>query len=753
MASSAQQPYEVVDFSGGITDDVFKQDSRRCATLDNFIIKGDMKPMSRAGSEVEDLANPQIPAGVQRLGALINYGNSDTLFYQSADKIYYRNPSAFATLVGPTGNDVFSVGTVDGAISFTQWNRHLFLANNELARPMKVFKDDALAYQVRTSGLPALASSPIVTAGAVGTNNYLYAFNFEYTYMVGNQTFIDEGPTTIVPLENSDSPDSTTVPITAIPVLSNGATDNWDTATIKIIISRTISGGALFYKTGEVTNGTTTFNDTTSDADIQDNEPLYINDGTLDFDPAPVSKLVHVINNTGYYAFIKDGAEEFPYRIRQSVPGNPSACPLDFELDIEDEIKGLSSVRNIPIAMCNRHIYRIEDSFDQFGRGSMQAVRISDTAGCVSNLSIVQAENGLFWAGNDGFYYSDGYQTLKISDHLNDIYRAYLSQVTNPLHIYGRFDEKERNIHWCIQTESGNLDNDTLIILDLKWGISNESTFTTWSGASFRPSCIEFFNGDLYRGDSRGYIFRHDDSILTDPKVDTATVAADWTVETIIWTYKSSNINFGSSFFRKYPVKCLITASNQGNTTIQVSAINDDGKIVRDCVPIRVRSNFVWGDTNFVWGNPDCVWDAVGLIEQWRRFPARGLRLSYLQLVITNGFSPIDNSDISGLAAFDSALNTVTLSGSSTWPVDVVDYVITNEVDGYETQYIVTSRDSDTVVTVADPDNSLPLGSLKWVLSGFQKGEPLNLLSYNVFWSEISQTQSTFEAGDSGTNQ
>jgi hypothetical protein len=753
MASSSQQPFEVNDFSGGITDDVFLQDPKFCKTLDNFLIQSDKTPTSRDGSIIEDDTNPQLPTGNNRIGALINYANSDKLFYQSVRDIFYRNPSAFTALVGPTSNKVFSVGTTLSEISFTQWNKHLYVTNDSFARPMKIYKDDTGAYKVRTNGLPSLASSPTVTAGAAGTNDYVYAFNYEYTYMVGNQTFIDEGPTTLVSLENAAAPDSNTVAITGLPVISNGATDNWDTTVIKLIISRTISGGDIFYKAGEVTNGTTTFNDNTSDTNLQLNDPLYTNDGTLDFDPVPLHKYAHIINNTAYYASTKEGSEEFPYKIRQSIPGNPSACPGDFEVEVEDEIKGISSVRSVPIVLCRRHIYRIEQAFDQFGRGNMVPVRISDTAGCVSNLSIVQAENGLFWAGNDGYYYTDGYQTLKISDHLNTSYKRRLAETTQQNRIYGRYDEKERNIYWCVQSNSGNLDNDTFFILDLKWGISETCRFSTWSGNSFRPSCLEFFNGFLYRGDTRGYVFKHDSSYFTDPKVNTAAAASTWDTETIIWTYQSINYNFGSSFFRKMPIKTMVTASNRGNTTIQISAINDDGKITRNCKPIRVRTNFVWGDTSFIWGNPSCVWNSVGLIEQWRRLPSHGLRLSYMSLVITNGFSAIDSSDLSGTATFDPTLNTVVLDGAgASWPMDVVDYVIASEVDGYVTEYTVTARNSDTSVTVADPNNTLPIGSIKWVLRGFQKGETLNLLGYNIHWTNVSQTQQTFELGSSGEN-
>lgn len=756
MANAFSNPLEITDFSKGITDDVYLQDYSSASVIDNFFITSDSKLMTRPGSniDVDTPADDQFPAGVQRVGAFINYNNNDALLVQGGTDIYYRNPTAYATFIGPTGNNVFSTGDFTSSMSFAQSNKHVYVTTDAWPRPMKLYKDSAGVFQLRTSGLPKLASDPVVTAGAVGTNDYLYAFHYEYTYTAGNQTFQDVGAVTEVALPNSGDPVTNPNSISAIPVISNGVTDNWDTTVIRVFIFRTIAGGNVFYQIGSVTNGTTVFSDNFSDASIQDNDPLYINDGTLDFDPVPVSKYVHVINSIGYYGAIKDGSEEFLTRVRQSVPGDPDSCPESFFVDLEDTITGISSVKSVPIILCKKHIYRIENNFDQFGRGGMNPVRISDTAGCVSNLSIVSCENGLFWAGNDGFYYSDGYQIFKISDGLNDTYKALLALQSQTNRIYGKFDEKERRIYWALTSDDTSLDNDSLIMLEIRLGIKEASSFTTWSGTSFKPTALEFFNGKLYRGDTRGYVFYHDDSITTDPKVDILSDAEDWDRETIIWTYESVNINFNGTYFRKVPIKALITAANIGNTTIQISFINDDGKLTRHLNVIRWRRNFVWGDPEFVWGNPDCVWNNVGLIEQWRRAPRNGLRLSYLKVVITNGFSPITNSDVKGTATFDSTLKTVTLDDAVTtdWPENCVDYYIATEADNYVKNYLISARNTADVITVSDTLNTLPPGSLKWVIRGFMKGEQLKLLSYNIFWNEISQSQSTYQAGQSGNN-
>lgn len=749
-------PMEVNKFSGGIAEDIFNNTPDRAEILDNFSLLSNDTAQTRFGSVVDELSpgNSRIPAGNQRIGSLINYDNNSQLLVHSAKKFYYRNPTAYTTIQGPSGNDVFTSGGVSNLISYSTWNKHIFITHDGWPRPMKMFKDNAGVMQVRSSGLPELASSPVVTAGAAGVQNFLYSFHYFYQYMVGNQTFEDAGPVKTVELNNSAAPNISPNAISAIPVIANGATENFDTANIKVKIYRTTNGGIDQWYLGQVTNGTTTFNDNIADTTISDGELIYLNDGTLDNDPPPVAKFIHIVNNIAYYGFLKEGSEEFPFDYRASAPFDPDSCPLDFRDSVEDTIKGISSVQSIPIILCTKYVYRVEGAFDQFGRGSMNHTRISDTAGCVSNLSLVQAEGQLFWAGNDGFYVSDGYKCMKISDGNNDRYKALMAAQTNKARIYGKFDELNRRIYWGIQTDTSSFDNDTLWCLELRFGVKEDSAFTTWSGGnSFRPTAIEFYNGLLYRADTRGYVFIHNEIYLTDPLVDTLAFAENWYTRPIIHHYRSIAFDFGSTFMRKIATKILLTCRNKTNVSVQIVAINDDGKLKRPLKEIRWRRNFIWGDPEFVWGDPDCFWNAEGLIEQWRRMPAKGLRFSYLQIDITNAYTTITNSDTIGTATFNPTLNTATLdtAASSDWPLDCVGYFLSTEVDGYVRQFEITARTNDTL-TLLDPTNTLPLGSLKWLMKGTKKSEVLNMLSYNIHWANLSKTQSTFESGQDGGN-
>lgn len=751
---AAKQPFEAIDFSRGMTDHIHDQEPGIVSELVNFLVTRDKKPISRPGSRVDDSVNPEIPTGL-RVSALVNYANSDKLFYQSVRSLFFRNPSAFTELVGPSGNGAYSDGDSNSVPSFAQWNRHLYLTNNSFCKPMKVYKDGSDVYQIRNSSLPAV-TTPTVTAGAVGTFSYLYGFYYAYTYQVFGLTYEAIGPVTLVQLENAMDPVTAPIQITNMPVIANGSGDNYDTANIKLKIFRTEADQTFLQQVTEVTNGTTSYSDSKSDTVLAATGiSLYTNDGTVDADPVPLHKYNHVVNNCGYYAHIKDSNGEIsPYKFRQSIPTIPDSAPIDFEGEVDDEITGINSVRSQPIIFCKRYIFRVEGSFDRFGRGGMNPVRISDHAGCVSNNSVVTCENGMFWFGNDGVYYSDGYAVNKVTDHLNDTYKSFLKNTTNLERIIGKYFERERLIVWAIQTNSATLENDSFFICDLGWGISNEMTFMLWQGTSFKPSALEVFNKEIFRGSPEGFTIVHDDKLRSDPKINIYKPVDDWVKETIRWKIKTIHYNFGGTFFRKLPTRILLSASDNGNTTIQITAINDEGRVTRQCRPIRHRGDFVWGDDDFVWRDSDFVWRGQGLIEQWRRFPKGGLRLSTLQLVIENGFSDVTNSDFLGSATFNGTTNKVTLNDSdSKWPLNSEDYFIALENDGYVKEYLITGRDSDQVLSINDPVNTLATGSMKWVMRGYKKDEALHLLGFNIHWNNVSKSQKTFENLPSETGE
>lgn len=758
------QDWIVDDFSGGITDFYVGAPKNTAQIMDNFFILQNRSIKSRAGSVIDNEDEPLTDSVNTRIGAIINYNNDDALLTQQENKIFYRADAeddpdlGYVELVGPVdGNSIFPVGATTNFLSWTEWNRHLIVVNDVTQyatsgmRPQKIFKDENGDFQVRTAGLPALGSVPTVTGTSGGGENYIYFFHLYYEYTVGNQTFFDAGPVTQVAVENVNPPTTNAIEITEIPTLVNGTDFNYDTERIEIRIFRTTDNGTEGFFVGSIVNGTETYTDTVADTDLEDGELIYTSGGVLDNDPPPMAKFVHTVGGFTYYGWLSTEDEELPNQYQQSIQGDPDSCPGAFRDEAGDVITGISSAGDIPVLLCERYVYRIEGTYDEFGQGFMTHVEISDKAGCVSHQGVVKAEGRIFWAGNDGFYTSDGYKVDKISFHLKESYAEYISLLSDTRKIQGIFNEVERRIYWTFQTSGSSTDVDACIVLDLEWGIRPESTFTTISGGtSFSPTSIAMFEKQFYRADRRGYVFKHDDEYLTDPLIDTDLTPDLWATSTIIWNYKGPAFNFGTTLIRKWVPRITMKGKNEGNTSIQINGIVDDGRVSKSCQEIRFRGNFTWGDSEFEWGNLACVWGPVGLINQWRRFPARGLRCDYFQVQITNAFTIVTNSDTLGQATFSNTLNTVTLDDvTEEWPTDSIDYYIATEEDDYEHEFLVTERTA-TELTVLDPGNILPTGSLKWILKGYKKQEVLNLLNYNIAWAPLTMSQPTYQGATGG---
>ena len=505
---------------------------------------------------------------------------------------------------------------------------------------------------------------------------------------------------------------------------------------------------------GEVTNGTATYNDTAADTSITSNLLLYTNGGTLDYDPPPLAKYVHIVNGYAYYANIKSGSQFFTNQIRQSIADDPDSCPEGLTIDVLEEIVGLSSFNDNPLVFTKKRVYRLNGAYNELGQGQVTFEDITKTIGCMSHNSIVQTRYGVFWAGDDGFYWTDGFNFKKVSDSINERYKKLVSSSTRQSRIYAAYDTTENRIHWACTSGDSSTDNDCFFTLDLRWGISEACTFTTRvNGDSFAPTAILYYQGNLIRGDRRGYLFTHSSSYTSDPKIDTTLPYASWTTKTIIPLYQSAIINFGLPMVRKWVPKMLLSMQNVTNVSVQISSINDDSSAQDDLYVIRYRGNVLWGDASPTWGDDTPYWSYFNLIEEMRRFPVKTLRCSFKQIQITQAYTAIYNSDTYGSGVVNSTTKQVTITG--TWPTDVVDYYISFETDNYSKQYQITSRNSDTVLTYLDPSTAQPTGSAKWVINGYPKGEIFNILSYVVYYAPLTdQSFKTYrsEQDSSGGN-
>lgn len=603
------------------------------------------------------------------------------------------------------------------------------------------------AHQVTAQRLPQLS-------GTAGTEDFIYRFVYYYQYYVSEVLHEDFGPTTEVTLDNVTSG---TKSVTNIPAIDNGTFRCYDTANIKVKIYRTINAGTNFFYVGEVTNGTTTFSDTVSDATLVDNVALYTEGGVQENDTPPKAKYFVAVNDIGIYANLKIGTKEYPNSFISSKPGDIDSVPGENQDEVEFSITGCSSYQTYPILFGRNRIVRLEGIIDEQGRGAIAKKEVSRTKGTISNNSIVQIPEGLVFAGEDGFYFCDGFQPPQIlSIHLIESYKELVTSTTYEKKIYGEYDSLENRVLWTCTSDTSASDNNTTFILDLNFGIKSDSVFVTDSGQGtcFRPTALAFYNKEMVQADARGYIFKYDDDVATDPKVDTSVSASSWNTYAIIADYKSCSFNMGSDAFYKWVP--LITASfkNEVNTTISIKSNNEDSGLFRTLKEIRARESITWGDPNIIWGDTsfDYLWNVAQVITAKRRFPAGQMRCLLKQIEITNADSIIYNSDTYGDVNIDSSLNTATLTGSLSWPSDIVDYTISFETDAYVAEYTISTRDSDTQLTFSDPNGEVDTASsVSWVIRGYKKGELINIISYALRFAPIGQVHTTYK-GENGEN-
>lgn len=584
---------------------------------------------------------------------------------------------------------------------------------------------------------------------ALGT--YTYAFTYAYTYTTtGGVQFEMEGPPLLVEALNVIKPEIEGLLISNIPPMANSASTNYDTANVKINIYRTTNGGQTLFYVDQISNGTTTYTDFTTDLALQTNRQIYTAGGVSDNEPAPRAKYVHITEDDfGYWGnVLDDDGTPRPNRIRQAIAGSPDACPGDYFVDLPYPVTGVSSVKGVRVAWTKKGTYRLEGTINERGQGSIAAVAISDSVGCLGGYGIVATDQGLVFPGSDGFYITNGYQVSKLSRDWRTTYLNLVRSDTTAQMIYGVLDKKKNRV-W-FSTSSTGAENDSCYILDLNLTLNENGPWTTASNRSyFAPSSIAVFNDQVVRGDSRGYVFKHVDTVTSDPKVDTTKAVSLWNITSIFPDYRSPDNDFGSVMMRKYVPKIVVKARNQGNMSLQINSINDGGKNIAALAPIRYRGGPTYGDPTLlsVGGGPTIT--GGGLPEYKRHFPAGSLRCSTKQVQFILAKVAITESDTLGLGTVDPAAKTLTVAGAAL--PDYVDHVVALVNDGYVREYTVLSNTA-TVLTLSDAGNNLPVaGSYKWVVRGYPKDEQWQLVNYLLYFNMFGTTQ-LFAADTTGEN-
>ena len=762
------------DLSGGMTDNVKLSATNKFEILNNIIVNEEKGGTKRWGSDIFSTTSWVLPP-YQPINLITEYYGSH--FMSTGRRLYEVTPTTITDLVGPTGNPAYSSGlATTNFYSKALWRNQYFYTNDSFCKPIKTYKDGAGIWQVRTAGLPELPTIPTVAStGGGGGDNYLYAFCYYYKYSVGTTDFEDFGAVTYVDLLGVTSPDTDAVNITLIPDLVNGATLNYDETNIKIKIYRTTNNGNSFYYVDEISNlGTGTFSDTSSDATIVTaNISLYTNGGILNNDTPPEAKYISVCNGTGYYGNVKEGSLYKPYRMRLSKPDDIDSCPVDLIVDFDGDIVAQAPFRDTMIVSIQKsgvyQTYNVVGTFDAYGRGSVKKTLIHSSEGFVSHNSIVTLQSGLVGAGSKGFMFTEGYHVINISYTLVKSYQDIVSTETKCRQICAAYDWKNKLVYFACQRNIVSLNNDSCFILHEFLGIKPESCFTTMdNGTDFQPYSV-FFNssGQLIRGDSRGFIFRHEPitmtpTMLADPKVDLSVPDPNnWSKSAVNYDITTSELLCGDASIMKYGSKVAIRIKNNSDVSSQLFSANDGYKNWKETPEIRRRDSMTWGAPHHIWGGSIATWAYTKDINEIRWLPSQGtVRFYTKQLKLKPSYTIIDNSDLTGEATVTLRIpgppvvpNMVDLFiVTEKWVPYCDDFRISFDFDNYATEYFIFNRVSDTKIYITDPLLTLVAGKHKWILKGYPKDERFDFVSFNLYYGDGSPTFEPYIRSNGGEN-
>lgn len=596
-------------------------------------------------------------------------------------------------------------------------------------------------HQIDPSDIPAIQGSL-----------YGYAFLYSYTYKtLGGETFIVRGTPYF---KNKKSYYNVVDSATSIPDLSTfdnttaslgvqnydpvaaANINNYDLAGTVVEVYRTIDGGQVLYYAGSKPLGTPNFKDAISDNDIIAEEKIYTNGGVLSRDPPPVCKFFHIMQNgTPYYGGVSnallDGTiETVLERIQQGVEDGVDAAPESNFVDLPAAVAGISSVRTLPIAFTKNATYRLEGQFDEQGQGTIVPITISDRVGLAGGFSPVQVDGAVIFAGPDQFYLTDGYSMQPLGRAWPTTY-ANLLTGSRAYNIQGVYDKKF-NRAWFGVTDTG-AENNRVYAIDLNFKIEgdNGSWSTLSNGSYFAPTALCLFQNQVIRGDVRGYVFKHDESYTSDPRLDLTgvdTSAANWFTRWVPYQYRGAALDFGSSAMRKWAPSVEMKFDNFGNLSVQPTGIEDMGRTTGNCTPIRSRNY-------------------IGVINEKRFFPAGAHYFAVKQFEFTLAKTVITNSDALGLVTVTGG-TTVTIAAGA-FPADMVDHVITFAGDNYTAEFPINNQNgANMVLTTVGAPNGV---GIKWEIRGYPKTEKMQMQEYTLWYTAMGVNQTT-ATGESGAN-
>ena len=723
------------DFSGGITDFRFNTASNFSETMDNWLVLRDKSMECRWGFAFWDINATRLPTNT-RVNAI--HDVRDTLCFFSNGNVYY-NDAGFQLIATPTGNPAFNNADSTTMTDVVQYGDQFICVDDEYSFPQKLYKDENGNLKIVNAGVPTVISDPIITPSSSGSNSYIYAFVYEYSYRVGTTLFLDLGAPRYVSVSNSQDPGSAQNDISAYLELDNGINRNYDTVNLKKRIYRTENNGTTFYLVGTIDNNVTTFADTVSDANLIAGEVIYTQGGVKDNDMPPQCKYITSNNNVVYYANIIESAETKPFRLRFSKVGDPDSVPDTFFEDFESEITGISAIDDRVVVFTENKSIALEGYLDDLGRGTIQRRAIADV-GCISNGSLVTTQDFIYFFAGSGVYRTNGITYEKLTNHLDESFQGITDSDFKNKRIYGSYDKVNQRVYWCVNF--GSADNDRFLVYDE----INKGFTTMSSGVDMSPTSLIWKDQEMIRGDADGYVFVSNRSQFSDPVKSDTLAPADWWTKAIPYSWKHIAWTMGDAERLKWLNKVNIVGRPETNVYLEMRTYKEGSIDYFALSPIKFNPLIVWGDPLIIWGDPANRWNSIDYLNTAKRFHRRSKRATHLQLALVSAYVTIQQSvtDTNSYVTVDSVAKTVSI-------VDPVTYKFDTVYEGYDivingVSYQIQSG-SETTLVVKDDGAQLVNGTYPYEIKGYPKEQRPQISDLTVYF-EVFGDQDKLDEGD-----
>jgi len=297
-----------------------------------------------------------------------------------------------------------------------------------------------------------------------------------------------------------------------------------------------------------------------------------------------------------------------PNRVYQSVPGITGSIGNNFYVDVDDDIVGAGQINGLPIVFTSSFIYRLEGTIDATGAGTFRTRVIDENVGCVSHASVVSTPQGIYFAGQDGFYRTDGYKLQSLTEDLDNSYSDITETVIQKELVTGAYDPKDQRVYWGVAKKGSTLPDEVWVLHLSSHG------FTKMDALNFEATSMVVRDGVLFRGDTLGFVYRHSKDYkhdyvrsYSDPSVGyaigTLQAVHDWDKRYIDFKYISSATSFGAPSVRKWVSEATFSLETEGNMGIKPVSINDANNIESDMKEITRENTWSWNDPDFAWGD------------------------------------------------------------------------------------------------------------------------------------------------------